>query len=475
MEMPAGKFLSTTLLRIARRWSVLTALGLVISSAGFFGLRDFVSNASAVNEERTISFYNIHNKETITVTYKKNGRYIPSAMKKLNHFLRDWRQNQPTRMDPKVIDLVWELRQELGSTAPTHLISGYRSPKTNAMLRRNGRKVARRSMHMKGQATDVYFPDVSLVKLRNSALVRQVGGVGYYPRSGKKGFVHVDTGNVRHWPRLSQKKLAKIFRNHKKKRQHAPRQNEKGPIYLAQRNRANNNTTVAASRNNVKRSLRTANAIPLPRPKPTVIEPAIEQPVTAQPAVPSAPAKPMPTVQQTLTLASLGPTPRAPAAVEPEPKLRRSLVFFPLAILKREAQPGLLTPSTEDSPVTVQQVAAITGSVKSYTISSEALEFVRIDNTAQRHLTASQLARVARQIVTRTEKSNLMMSRHSRPVANETAKGGFLNAAATIIDLRGPSVSSAMAEVQEAVREEPVDAAGEQPVAIPAGAALGLR
>ncbi len=168
--------------------------------------------------ERRLAFYMVHTKEKIDIVYKRNGKFIPSAMKKLNWFMRDWRRDAPTRMDPAVLDLVWELRTELGSKVPTHVISGYRSLKTNNMLRRKGRRVARRSQHTQGRAIDLVFPDVPLVKLRNNALVKRRGGVGFYPRSGAMGFVHVDTGRVRHWPRMSKKRLASIFRKHKKKR-----------------------------------------------------------------------------------------------------------------------------------------------------------------------------------------------------------------------------------------------------------------
>ena len=168
----------------------------------------------AGGETRTISIYHTHTKERLNVTYKVNGRYVPSAMKKINYILRDWRRNETVRIDPKTIDLMWELHADLGSRQPVHIVCGYRSAKTNSFLRRVGRGVAKKSQHVKGKAIDLYFPDVSSEKIRNSALVRQVGGVGYYRRSaGPTGFVHIDSGNVRHWPRLAPSKLAKIFRD----------------------------------------------------------------------------------------------------------------------------------------------------------------------------------------------------------------------------------------------------------------------
>ena len=230
---------------------------------------------AAAGETRQISLYQVHTKETLTVTYKKNGRYIPSAMKKLNHILRDWRRNATTRMDPKTIDLMWELHADLGSKKPIHIISGYRSAKTNAMLKRIGRGVARRSRHIKGQAIDMYFPDVPTSRVRNSALVRKIGGVGYYPRSGKSGFVHIDSGNVRHWPRVSKARMAKIFRDYKKtvgarryrKQQpvmmaafHTPKaKKQQGPVSIMPKG-LNSKTAVARNRN-----------VPKPRTRPVEV------------------------------------------------------------------------------------------------------------------------------------------------------------------------------------------------------------
>jgi uncharacterized protein YcbK (DUF882 family) len=164
----------------------------------------------AAAEVRTISLYHVHTRESLTVTYKKDGRYIPSAMAQINYILRDWRKNRPTTMAPETIDLMWELHEDLGSKQPIRIICGYRSAETNAMLKKIGRKVARQSQHISGKAVDLYFPDVPLERVRNSALVRQVGGVGYYPARGG-GFIHVDNGHVRHWPRISPTKLAQIY------------------------------------------------------------------------------------------------------------------------------------------------------------------------------------------------------------------------------------------------------------------------
>jgi uncharacterized protein YcbK (DUF882 family) len=161
-------------------------------------------------EERTIAMFNIHTHENIRVTFKRNGRYVPEGLQQLNRFMRDWRRDMQIRMDPGLIDLIWELHEELGSKEPVHLICGYRSAGTNEMLRRTSGGQARQSRHITGQAADLMFPDVPLKQLRYSALVHERGGVGFYPRSGIP-FVHVDTGNVRHWPRVSRTELAVLF------------------------------------------------------------------------------------------------------------------------------------------------------------------------------------------------------------------------------------------------------------------------
>ena len=170
--------------------------------------------SAASAENRTLSMYFTHTKESITVTYKRNGRYDPAAIKKINWFLRDWRRDEPTKMSLETVDLLWELHADLGSRKPVHIVSGYRSPRTNAMLKRIGRKVASKSQHMQGRAIDFYFPDVPVEKIMGSAFLRKIGGVGYYPRSGQYGFVHIDNGSVRHWPRMSPSRQASITRKY---------------------------------------------------------------------------------------------------------------------------------------------------------------------------------------------------------------------------------------------------------------------
>ncbi len=181
-----------------------------VVSALVLGSGMLAADTEAGGETRTISLYHIHTKENLTITYMQNGRYVPSAMKKINYLMRDWRRDQSVTIDPKALDLMWELHADLGSKRPIHVVCGYRSGKTNAFLKRIGRKVAKHSQHTNGKAIDFYFPDVPTIKIRNTALYRSIGGVGYYRSSGgPTGFLHVDTGNKRHWgPSISNRQMA---------------------------------------------------------------------------------------------------------------------------------------------------------------------------------------------------------------------------------------------------------------------------
>jgi uncharacterized protein YcbK (DUF882 family) len=149
--------------------------------------------------ERTLSFFNTHTSERLTVAYCCDGEYQPDALKKINHILRDHRANEIKAIDPKLLDLLHELGGILETDQPFHIISGYRSPNTNGLLRGNGGAhtgVATQSLHMVGKAIDIRVPGVKLDRVRASARALKLGGVGYYPTSN---FVHVDTGRVRFW------------------------------------------------------------------------------------------------------------------------------------------------------------------------------------------------------------------------------------------------------------------------------------
>ncbi|MGB8631430.1 MAG: DUF882 domain-containing protein [Xanthobacteraceae bacterium] len=174
-----------------------------------FGSRA-LQNAVAEGDTRTISMHHLHTGEDITITYKRDGRYDESALEKLNWFLRDWRRAEQTKMDPHLIDLVWEVQREASTQEPIQVVCGYRSPQTNVMLRRSSHGVARFSQHMLGHAMDFSIPGIPLEHLREIGLRLQRGGVGFYPESGSP-FVHMDTGDVRMWPRMTHEELARVF------------------------------------------------------------------------------------------------------------------------------------------------------------------------------------------------------------------------------------------------------------------------
>ncbi|MFD1198927.1 DUF882 domain-containing protein [Brucella gallinifaecis] len=166
------------------------------------------SQASA--ETRSLKLYYVHTGEKAEIVFKKNGRFLPDGLKRLNVFLRDWRRNEPTKMDPRLFDLVWQVYRSTGSSQYITVVSAYRSPATNNMLRSRTKGVAKKSQHTLGRAMDFFIPGVPLAKLRSIGMRYQIGGVGYYPRSGSP-FVHMDVGNVRSWPRMSRRELLALF------------------------------------------------------------------------------------------------------------------------------------------------------------------------------------------------------------------------------------------------------------------------
>ena len=165
---------------------------------------------AAAASERALYLYYTHTQETARIVFKRNGQYVQSGLNELNQFLRDWRRNEPTKMDPRLFDLVWEVYQQVGGSQPINVVSAYRSPATNAALAANSSGVADNSQHMRGTAMDFFIPGISLSKLRAVAMSKQVGGVGYYPTSGSP-FVHLDVGSVRAWPRMTRAQLKEIF------------------------------------------------------------------------------------------------------------------------------------------------------------------------------------------------------------------------------------------------------------------------
>ena len=187
-------------------------LGISLTSVLLIAAGSSVKDATALNETRTLSFHHTHSGEDLTVTFKRNGRYDDEALKKLNHHLRDWRSQDSTTMDRRLFDILWEVYRDVDGKQPINIVSAYRSPQTNAMLRRRSSGVARFSQHMRGHAIDFFIPGVSLPEIRTAGLRLQRGGVGFYPSSGSP-FVHLDTGSVRHWPRMTHDQLAAVFPN----------------------------------------------------------------------------------------------------------------------------------------------------------------------------------------------------------------------------------------------------------------------
>jgi len=145
---------------------------------------------------KTLAFYNLHTGERVKTEFSAGGDFIPEALTRINRVLRDHRTNEIHPIDTDLLELLFALQRQTGARGEFHVISGYRSPASNAKLQAAGGGVATRSLHMSGKAIDIALPGCSLADLRRAALRLRGGGVGYYPSSG---FVHVDTGRVRQW------------------------------------------------------------------------------------------------------------------------------------------------------------------------------------------------------------------------------------------------------------------------------------
>lgn len=158
----------------------------------------FPAAAWAALPERRLLFRNAHNGERADVCYYSGGRLRASGIAELNHFLRDWRTGDVARMDTELFDTLVQLQAATGADKRAYftLISGYRSPRTNARLHQGSDGVASKSQHMRGKAVDIRLNNVRLQNVQKAALSLRAGGVGYYPQDG---FVHVDTGPVRRW------------------------------------------------------------------------------------------------------------------------------------------------------------------------------------------------------------------------------------------------------------------------------------
>lgn len=339
------------------------------------------SQASA--ETRTLKLHFVHTGERAEITFKKNGRYLPDGLKKLNIFLRDWRRNEPTKMDPRLFDLVWQVYKTVGGRDYITVVSAYRSPATNSMLRSRTRGVAKSSQHTLGKAMDFYIPGVPLKKLRDTALRYQIGGVGYYPTSGSP-FVHLDVGSVRHWPRLSRRELLAVFPDGKTI--HVPTDGKPLPGYeqaLAayESRKANGGRIQMASAKPKSKSLfgmlfgggadeeedngdSSSRAVASARPvrnAPAAAVPARQAPV---PAVPNRATQPEP-AQETLVAALPArnapvplDAPRPAAAVEMTPDAAAAMAFaVPLPAKRPQTEAEVLMAMVPPPPNTLEAQA----------------------------------------------------------------------------------------------------------------------
>lgn len=171
----------------------LSAAMLLVGGRGAYARRLVPDNLP----EGRLSLFNTHNEERLTVTYRTaSDGYDPGALAALNRILRCRYTGEAAEMDPRVIEYLNLLDKELGGGNEIHIISGYRSPEYNRLLRSAGHRVAKSSLHLKGRAIDISLPGVNLGKVRQTALALRMGGVGYYPGAG---FVHLDSGAFRTW------------------------------------------------------------------------------------------------------------------------------------------------------------------------------------------------------------------------------------------------------------------------------------
>jgi uncharacterized protein YcbK (DUF882 family) len=171
-------------------------LGLALPAGlGLIGLPPGIAEAARA-PERKLVLQHQRTGEKLRTTYFADGAYLPQGLRDISRVLRDWRTDEVVTIDPKLLDIVYLLQRKLGLEAPLEIVCGYRSPATNAMLRRKSRAVAKDSLHMRGMAVDIGFSGRQLAAAHRVAQALRAGGVGYYPGSG---FIHVDSGPVRQW------------------------------------------------------------------------------------------------------------------------------------------------------------------------------------------------------------------------------------------------------------------------------------
>ena len=173
-----------------RRFIGLAAAGCAL------GLCPSGSARAAAAGARRLSFYSLHTPELLSTVFWRDGRLVPDALAEIDWHLRDFRTGEVRAIDPGLLDLLHRLGRAMRYDGPIHVISGYRSARTNAMLAARSGSVAKNSYHVHGMAIDLRLPGRSLREVQRIALDLAGGGVGFYPKSD---FVHVDTGPVRRW------------------------------------------------------------------------------------------------------------------------------------------------------------------------------------------------------------------------------------------------------------------------------------
>jgi uncharacterized protein YcbK (DUF882 family) len=171
-------------------------LGGASTAANALTMDELLARTLNYDEARKLSFNHLHTGERLNITYYEQGQYDPAALNQVRHLLRDFRTGDTHEIDPKLLDLLHATSRKTECILPFQVISGYRSPATNAMLHDHSGEVAKASLHMEGMAIDIHQPGVDLIHTYSAARSLGAGGVGYYPRSQ---FVHVDVGRVRHW------------------------------------------------------------------------------------------------------------------------------------------------------------------------------------------------------------------------------------------------------------------------------------
>jgi uncharacterized protein YcbK (DUF882 family) len=201
-ETDIGQFRMSLLNEIAAGSSVKISrrrfmkVGAVVAMSSLSPCPCFAAIRAHLLPERRLAFHNAHTGESLETVYWADGKYLSPAIAEINYVLRDHRTNEIKSIDASLLDLLSTVAMKLDTRQPFHVVSGYRSPKTNALLRQCGRNVAKNSLHMQGQAADIRLPDIRLSLLRQTVADLKGGGVGYYPRSK---FVHIDVGPVRYW------------------------------------------------------------------------------------------------------------------------------------------------------------------------------------------------------------------------------------------------------------------------------------